>query len=117
MNTHRFTSPLVVLVALVALLPAGGCQTIAPEEKKQEAQVPQQIDLSPTVVNSPALPENVARSIPKSPEDIPIKILSTTWQATSGINAAIGGPTPMPDSLCAKAGLTKVKLEIQDDSN
>jgi OmpA-OmpF porin, OOP family len=106
-----------ILVALATLVPLGGCQTLAPEEKKQEAQVPKPIDLPAVTPDSQALPESVWKNIPKSPEDIPIKILSTTWQATSGINAAIGGATSAPDSLVARAGLTKISLEIQDDSN
>lgn len=117
MNTHRLVAPTAALLLVAAsIVPLFGCQTLAPEEKKQEAQVPQQTNLPSTVVDSQAA-SAALKNIPKSPEDIPIKILSATWQATSGINAAIGGTTPAPDSLVAKAGLTKIALEIQDDTN
>jgi OmpA-OmpF porin, OOP family len=107
---------LVALACALALATAA-CETVAPEAKKQESQVPEQITLPGAMASAPALPEDVWQRIPRSPEDVPVKILSATWQATSGINAAIGGTTPAPDSLVAKAGLTKVSLQIQNDMN
>lgn len=92
---------------------------VAPEKAGPGTAVPTKVDLANVDINSPALPESARRDIPKSPENPRILILSTTWQATTGMNAAIGGnfSSKAPESLVAKAGLTNVELQIQNDSS
>jgi OmpA-OmpF porin, OOP family len=90
---------------------------VAPSKSGGESVVPPKTNLSEIDINSPALPVSAWRNIPKSPENPRILILSPTWQATSGLNAAVGGnfSSKAPDGLVSKAGLTNVEIQIQND--
>jgi outer membrane protein OmpA-like peptidoglycan-associated protein len=111
----------VLLVALVVRVYQKGyldsiIGMIAPSKAPSQSVVPEKTNISNEIPDAPALPASAWKNIPRSPEDPRILILSATWQTTTGLNAAVGGNRSTdPNSLCNKAGLTKVEIQIQND--